>query len=234
MLVCVKERERLYNCSEWLVIQVGLEWRGRLVMQPQLEMSLCHCECVCVCVCVCVFVMCVFWLITRISQLYCSTDPLWSALQTLSPFHLSSLHPFCSLLFLLSLSAPKSTSDLSLFICSSHRSLSLTLFVCVCVCVLQVCVCVWFASVVYVCLSSTVCVLKVCLYPWLCEWLCECVRECVCVCVCLRTRAIREQYMMYPVEVLNILMHRAANLAEPHTRTSTHTQELRRFLTSLV
>ena len=42
MLVCVKERERLYNCSEWLVIQVGLEWRGRLVMQPQLEMSLCH------------------------------------------------------------------------------------------------------------------------------------------------------------------------------------------------
>lgn len=111
MLVCVKKRERLYNCSEWLVIQVGLEWRGRLVMQPQLEMSLCHSECVCVCV----FVMCVFWLITRISQLYCPTDPLWSVLQTGSPFYLSSLHSFF-LSLLLFLSALKSTSNQTLFI----------------------------------------------------------------------------------------------------------------------
>ena len=140
---------------------------------------------VCVCVCVCVFVMCVFWLITRISQLYCSTDPLWSALQTLSPFHLSSLHPFCSLLFLLSLSAPKSTSDLSLFICSSHRSLSLTLFVCVCVCVCVAGVCMCLVCLCRVCvfIFNCVCVKSVSLSLtvrvalWMCQGVC--VRVCV-------------------------------------------------------
>ena len=155
--------------------------------------------------------MCVFWLITRISQLYCSTDPLWSALQTLSPFHLSPSIRF--VLFFSFVSLCFQIYIWSVFVHLFISSLSLLHSLFVCVCVAGVCV---FGSP----LSC------MCVYLQLCVWLCECVSGsvcvCVCVCVCLRTRAIREQYMMYPVEVLNILMHRAANLSEPHTNKHAH------------
>lgn len=121
--------------------------------------------------CVCVFVMCVFWLITRISQLYCSTDPLWSALQLLSPFHLSPSIRFVLFFSFVSLCSQIYIGSLCSFVHPIALSPSLSL----CVCVAGVCVCVslclWFASVLYVCLSSTVCVAL---------WMC--VRVCVCVC----------------------------------------------------
>lgn len=157
--------------------------------------------------CVCVFVMCVFWLITRISQLYCSTDPLWSALQTLSPFHLSPSIRFVLFFSFVSLCSQIYIGSLCSFVHPIALSPSLSL----CVCVAGVCVCV---SV------SLVCLRLVCVFIFNC--VCGSVNVCQGVCVCLRTRAIREQYMMYPVEVLNILIHRAANLAEPHTDKHAH------------
>lgn len=188
MLVCVRararERERgresLYNCSEWLVIQVGLEWRGRLVMQPKLEMSLCHCgESVCVCY------VSVFWLITRISRLYCSTDPLWSApththRPTLSPFislPLSPLHlPFFLFAFVF-LSFHIYILTVSVY----HGHLSHPPIL-ICLCCRYVCL--RFAFIFWprhwnICVYTKLCA-RVFILEWLseCLWLCEGVREC--------------------------------------------------------
>lgn len=123
--------------------------------------------------------MCVFWIITRISQLYCSTVPLRSAPQTL---HLSSLHSvFLSFAFV--------------FLSSQINTLSVFVYLCC------GCVCLLFATVFFQC----VCVQSVCLSlaVWVALWMCLG----VCVCVCVHTRAIRERYMVYPVEGFNILMH---------------------------
>lgn len=114
-------------------------------MQPQPEMSLCHCGAsVCVCVRYVRAYMCVFWLITGVSQLYFSANALRCDFAFHSTVYLSFFSP-CNLL----------TGSLQ-----------------------------------------------------------------VCACVCVCVRATRERYMMYPVTVLNILIHMAANLQK---KIGTHT-----------
>lgn len=186
MLVCVRARERgresLYNCSEWLVIQVGLEWRGRLVMQPKLEMSLCHCgESVCVCY------VSVFWLITRISWLYCSTDPLWSAPPTHTqthtlPFHLPSPLPLSFAFFPLSFAFVFLSFHIYILPVSVYHSHLSRPLILICLCCRYVCL--RFAFIFWpqhwnICVYTKLCAC-VFILEWLseCLWLCEGVREC--------------------------------------------------------
>lgn len=195
-------------------------------MQPKLEMSLCHCgESVCVCY------VSVLWLITRISPLYCSTDPLWSAPPTHT--HRPTLSPFISLplsfaFFPLSfafvfLSFHIYISPVSVY----HGHLSRPLIL-ICLCCRYACL--RFAFIFRpqhwnICVYTKLCA---CVYPWVAFWMFVTVWGCERV----RTRAIREQYMMYSLKVLNILMHMAANLRKhpaiynSHTHTHTDTQPL--------
>lgn len=145
--------------------------------------------------CGCVFVKCVgtcvFWLITRISRVYCSTDPLSSALKTTSPFIFFPpfLGAFVRLFTHLSLSSP---SLLLIFYVAGVCASSLP-----------------SPSLWNLCIYSPLRDFP-CWFSWVASRMCA--RECKCVCLRLSTGAIRERYRMYPVTVLNILMHMMANL----------------------